>query len=265
MAADIGLQTNLYESLTSLEGIAGLRYDFVVNCGGTVDHRVFNNGGKEVIDQHLLGVINLLNILERHTIKRWVQFGSSDQYGSMAAPQKESARELPFSPYSFAKTAVDYLLQMLWRSEAFPATSLRLFLAYGPGQNTQRFIPQVIRACLEDKDFPTSEGRQVRDFCYIDDVIDAVENCLYCDAVNGEVMNLGSGYPARSIKSVIEDIQRIVAGGKPKFGEYPYRPGENMELVADMEKTLALLNWRPKTSFAEGISRCIEDIKRHRE
>lgn len=249
------------ESLNSVFGVSRdhseVKFDFVINCGGAVDHRLFNDGGVEVIEQHLIGVINLLSMLDRSSIKRWVQFGSSDQYGALSAPQIEVSREQPFSPYSFAKTAVDYFLQMLWRSEGFPVTSLRLFLAYGPGQNIQRFIPQIITACLAKKEFPTSEGGQVRDFCYITDIIAAVERCFYRDQVNGEILNLGSGYPGRSIREVIEGIQSIIGTGKADYGRFPYRKGENMELVADIDKIRTILDWEPKVEFAEGILNCI--------
>ncbi|WP_411507450.1 NAD-dependent epimerase/dehydratase family protein [Brucella anthropi] len=233
------------------------KFDFVVNCGGAVDHRLFSNGGVEVIEQHLIGVFNLLGLLDRSSIKRWVQFGSSDQYGALNAPQIEAAREQSFSPYSFAKTAADHFLQMLWRSEAFPSVSLRLFLAYGPGQNIQRFIPQIITACLAGREFPTSEGAQIRDFCYITDVVMAVERCLYRDQTNGEILNLGSGSPGRSIREVIETIRSMIGRGKPDFGSLPYRKGENMELVADLSKIRAILDWEPAVNFDEGILNCI--------
>lgn len=235
-----------------------LKFDFVVNCGGNVDHRLFNNGGINVIEDHFLSLLNLLNILDRSSIKRWVQFGSSDQYGSLTAPQAEIERERSFSPYSFAKTAADHFLQMLWRTEGFPVTSLRLFLAYGPGQNIQRFIPQVITACLANKKFPTSEGRQIRDFCYITDIINAVECCFYREQVNGEILNLGSGYPGHTIRDVIELIQSKVGMGQPEFGMVPYRKGENMNLVANIEKTKKVLDWHPVVKLDEGILNCIE-------
>lgn len=62
------------------------------------------------------------------------------------------------------KVAATHFLQMLYRTENFPATILRLFLTYGPGQDGRRFLPQVITGCLEGRSFPASEGKQLRDF-----------------------------------------------------------------------------------------------------
>ena len=63
---------------------------------------------------------------------------------------------------------------MLHKTENFPATVLRLFLVYGPHQKNDRLIPQVINGCLKKKKFPVSKGHQLRDFCYVDDVINAI-------------------------------------------------------------------------------------------
>ena len=63
---------------------------------------------------------------------------------------------------------------MLHRTESFPATILRLFLTYGPGQNNLRFLPQIIKGCVNNQSFPTSAGEQLRDFCYVEDVVNAI-------------------------------------------------------------------------------------------
>ncbi len=232
------------------------RFDYVINCSGKVDHRPLTRGGMEVIDAHLLGLFNVLRLIDRSAVKRFVQVGSSDQYGSTAAPQNEETREHPFSPYSFAKTAADHFLQTLWRAEKFPAVSVRLFLIYGPGQNRERFIPQVIEGCLADADFNVSPGAQRRDFCYISDVLDAFARCLDNDAVNGEVFNLASGEGV-SIRDVVLMTREIVGAGSPQFGGFPYRPDENMALVADISKIERLLEWRPRVSLADGLRRTV--------
>lgn len=237
--------------------LKGAAYDFVINCGGKVDHRPLSGGGAEVVDTHLIGLLNLLQALDRAAVKRFVQIGSSDQYGSAPAPQSERVREAPFSPYSFAKTAADHLLQMLWRSEKFPAVSLRLFLIYGPGQNRERFLPQIIEGCLDQRAFNVSPGLQKRDFCYVADVVDAIGRCLDVDAVNGEVLNLASGESV-TIREVVERIRSICDGGEPNFGALPYRPGENMALYADILKIREILDWTPSVSLDEGLRRTVD-------
>lgn len=233
------------------------KYEYVVNCGGYIDHSSFFSGGRELVQSHFEGVQNLVDAIDRRCLKRFVQIGSSDEYGSADAPQSESMRESPISPYSLAKVAASHFLQMLWRTEGFPAVTLRFFLVYGPGQGHRRFLPQIISGCLRNKSFPASEGRQLRDFCYIDDVVEGILRSLDAPDVCGRVINLASGRPV-SIRDMIEQVRDVVGQGKPEFGKVPYRVGENMALWADVAVARELLDWSPKVSLDTGLKRTIE-------
>ena len=85
-------------------------YDFVVNLGGYIDHQFFLDGGRDLIDVHFTALQNLLEVLPRDNLKRFVQIGSSDEYGNVPAPQDEILREQPISPYSLAKMASTHFL-----------------------------------------------------------------------------------------------------------------------------------------------------------
>ena len=88
-------------------------YDYVVNLGGYINHELFKDGGRNLIDTHFTTIQNLVEVLPRSKLKRFVQIGSSDEYGNALAPQNEELREQPISPYSLAKVASTHLLQML--------------------------------------------------------------------------------------------------------------------------------------------------------
>ena len=237
--------------------LAGRRFHYVVNCAGYINHRPYSDGGRGEIDSHLIGLMNLVQSIDRDALKGFVQIGSSDEYGDAPAPQSESHREQPISPYSFAKASASHFLQMLFRTEGFPASVARLFLVYGPGQNAQRFFPQIIAGCLNDQHFAASKGEQLRDFCFIDDVADGILRLLTCDTARGEVVNVASG-KAITIKEVVETIQKAIGRGAPGFGEIPYRPGENMSLYADISKMRRLTGWRPDTDLDSGITQTID-------
>jgi len=166
-------------------------------------------------------------------------------------------RERPISPYSLAKTAAAHFIQMLYNTEGFPGTVLRFFLVYGVGQDEQRFLPQIIKGCLNNDEFKTSEGNQLRDFCYIDDIIDAMIKAVVSPFSKGRIINIASGNPI-SIKEMIQKIVRLTRGGKPLWGTHPYRKGENMELYADITLAKSLLDWEPKTGLDVGLQKTIE-------
>lgn len=232
-------------------------FEYVVNCGGYVNHTLFFGGGRPVLDAHFSGVVNLVEVLDRSVLRAFVNIGSSDEYGNAPAPQAETQREAPISPYSLGKSAATHFLQMLYRAEAFPATTLRFFLTYGPGQSGSRFLPQIIRGCLEGRAFPSSEGRQLRDFCYIQDAIEAVFSTLLSQRAKGEVLNIASGQPV-SIRYVVEMVQRLIGQGEPQFGKIAYRPGENMALYASIAKAKDVLGWEPVTTLEAGLQETIE-------
>lgn len=232
-------------------------FKYLVNCGGYIDHRPYFSGGRNLIETHFEGVQNLLDAIDLDYLKRFVQIGSADEYGIAAAPQSEATREAPISPYSLAKVASTHFLQMLWRTDQFPAVTLRIFLAYGPGQGDKRFLPQIIRGCLQNNSFPVSEGGQLRDFCYVDDIVEGILRALYVPEVCGQVINLASGMPV-SIRTMIEQVCVLVGQGRPNFGQIPYRKGENMALWADTTLAHELLGWVPRVSLEEGLARTIE-------
>lgn len=93
-----------------------------------------------MIDTHYAGILNLMDQVYWSGLKRFVQVGSSDEYGIGPAPQNEQLRESPISPYSAAKAGMTHLIQTLSRTERFPGVVVRLFLVYGHGQNQQRFL-----------------------------------------------------------------------------------------------------------------------------
>lgn len=231
-------------------------YDYVVNALGYVDHSPFSAGGMEVIDVHFSSVIKQLKYIQRDKLKRYIYIGSADEYGEQKNTSGEHCREQPNSPYSFAKVAAGHLLQMLWRSEKFPATIARIFLTYGPEQGLNRFIPQVISDAVNGVDVRTSPGEQVRDFCYIDDIVDGLIAIMEADNVNGHILNLASGQPVK-----VRDVVAIIASYfdvKVDFGARPYRPGEVMYQVADITKIINLTAWKPKVSLEEGLEKTIK-------
>ena len=254
LSIDISLQEDLFNK------IKDKTFHHVINLGGYINHGNYFEGGNKVIDVHFNGVKNLVNCINKNDLKSFIQIGSSDEYGKNSAPQNENQRELPISSYSFAKTAVTHFLQMLYRTEGFPVVILRPFLVYGPGQDKNRFIPQIVRGCLNNNNFPVSSGAQLRDFCYISDIVNAIFASVGNKNTYGEVVNIASGRAA-SIKSVVIMVRDIIGSGYPEFGKVESRIGESMELYADISKAKTLLYWTPRVNLKEGLMKTISSIK----
>ena len=111
-----------------------------------------------------------------------------------------------------------------------------------------------------NKKFNVTEGKQLRDYCYVDDFVLGVLKCLGNKKAFGEVINLASGNPI-SIKEIILTVREIVGSGHPVIGGRPYRQFESMALYADISKANYLLDWKPKSLFKDAIIEVIEWYK----
>lgn len=254
---DITKEEKLFTKIKKLKNL------YIINCSGYINHKNIEEKIKsDVILNHYSLVQKIFENLSFNKVRKFIQIGSSDEYGSNISPLTEDMREYPFSTYSFSKTASTHFLQMIYKTIGIRTTILRVFLAYGPGQDNKRFIPQIVSGCLNNKKFPTSEGKQLRDFIYIDDLCRLVELIINSNnkKLDGEIFNVGTGKPIE-IQQMIKKIVKIIGKGQPMFGKIKYRPGENMSLYPSIKKIKKVLKWEPKISLADGLKRTISYYK----
>ena len=234
-------------------------FDYVVNLSGYVDH----SNKKKTYKSHYLGCKNLTDIFLKKKPKAFVQIGSCIEYGNLKSPQKENNNFNPHlikSVYGKAKLLASMHLLNLFKKNNFPSIILRLYLAYGPKQDINRFLPIVIKSCIKNEKFPCSKGNQLRDFLYIDDVVNAILKSLTNKNARGQIINLGSGKP-RIIKKIIEYIKKTLKGGYPLFGKIKLRKDEILKVYPDINKAKNKINWKPKISFKKGLKVTIGSFK----
>ena len=233
-------------------------FDYIVNLAGYVDH----SNKKKTLESHYIGCKNLASIFEKKKIKKFVQIGSSVEYGKLKSPhvEKKSCSQSTYSVYGKAKLSSTKFLLELSKKNNFPSTIIRLYLVYGPKQDINRVIPITIKNALLDKIFDCSKGSQYRDFIFIDDVINAILKILKNNKTDGEIINIGSNKPIK-IRDLINKICFIVGSGKPVFGKIKMRKDETMALYPNIDKAKKVLNWRPKISLNAGLKKTIQYYK----
>ena len=236
-------------------------YDYVVNLAGYVDH----TNKIKTTKSHFQGCKNISLLFVNSNIKKFVQIGSSIEYGKIKSPQIEfrSYNKKILSTYGKAKLSSTNFLLSLYKNYNFPAIILRLYLVYGPNQEPNRIIPYTILNSLLDNDFHCSSGKQYRDFLYIDDLISAIIKTLRKKELSGEIINIGSGQPIQ-IKKVILKILNKVNLGNPKFGKIGFRRDEIMRLYPSINKALKKLNWVPRTRLDLGLDQTIKYFKKNK-
>lgn len=235
-------------------------FSHVVNLCGYNNYSNSKKIKEKIFNINFLGLTNLVHFFLNKNIKKFVQIGSSAEYGNIKAPQKENRNCLPNSIYGISKLkSTNYLLE-IFESIRFPVTVLRLFQVYGPKQSKKNFIPQIIHGCFKNTKFAVSKGKQLRDFCYIEDVVSAIFLTLNNKKVDGEILNVGSG-KAITLKNVVNLVKQIVGKGKPQFGKIQYRTNENMKVFSNINKIKKKLKWKSKTKFINGINKTIKSYR----
>ena len=228
-------------------------FQYVVNLAGYVDH----SNKIKTYKSHYLGCKNISNFFLKDKIERFIQVGSSMEYGLVESPQKENFKCEPKSVYGRAKFLSSQYLLNLYKKKKFPVTIVRLYQVYGPYQDLNRFIPVVINSCKSNIDFRCSHGRQFRDFLYINDLIDAIFLILENPKAKGEIFNIGFGKPLK-IKNIIQRILSYYKSGNPQFGKIKLREEEQMKIYPDISKARRILNWKPKINFLKGLAKTIQ-------
>lgn len=237
-----------------------LDFDYVVNLAGYVDH----SNRDRIIKSHYIGCKNLSTILLKTKIKKFIQVGSSIEYGKIRSPQLENKnnKQRTFSAYGEAKLKSTKFLLNLSKKFNFPVTIIRLYLVYGPYQDINRVIPITILNSLKNKKFNCSLGTQLRDFTYIEDVIIGIIKILKSNKSSGEIFNIGTGKPVQ-IKQVIKKICKIIGKGKPIFGKINFRSDEIVKLYPNINKIQKVINWKPKIKLNNGLSKTINYYKKN--
>jgi nucleoside-diphosphate-sugar epimerase len=208
------------------------------------------------VRNNILATQRLLEAAVGRPLKRLVFASSSSVYGDCPRlPAGEEALPSPLSPYGVTKLAAEHLCMLYCRSHRVPAIALRYFTVYGPRQRPDMAFARFIRAIRAGEDVIVyGDGRQTRDFTYIDDVVEA--NILSMHKGRpGEVLNIGGGSRI-SLLEVVEMMGRIM-GIKPSVRHAEPQKGDVRDTWADISRARDQLGYSPTTTIKEGLRKMI--------
>jgi nucleoside-diphosphate-sugar epimerase len=205
-----------------------------------------------------LGTLNLFEaLLECQNLKLVTILGTIEEYGHTSSPFKENSQELPNSAYGLSKLSATKLAMIFYQQFNLPVVVLRPSIAYGPYQGDEMFIPALIKTLIKKQPFKMTEGNQLRDFLFIDDLTDALIKGISCTGLEGQIINIASGMSI-TIRDIAMQIAEITNSKENlKVGELPYRNFEIMNYTVDISKASTLLQWYPKTKLGDGLEKTI--------
>lgn len=198
----------------------------------------------------------VVDAAHRLSIKRVVYASSSSVYGNTPQlPTDETAPTRPVSPYGITKLAGEGLATAYGLELGLPTVSLRYFTVYGPAQRPDMAIHRLIAAAYGQETFHLfGDGRQARDFTYVDDVASAnALAALAPDIEPGTVLNVCSEAPA-TMNEVISLIGEVT-GRAPACQMTPAAPGDVLRTEGSAARLRSTLGWEPQTPLREGIRR----------
>lgn len=218
----------------------------------------------KMVETNILGTVNLLTACEGVAYKCFVNTGTSSEYGLMEKAVKESDTCRPNSLYAITKYAGTLYSQMWALTRRRPALTLRPFSPYGPFDSNKRLIANTIICALKNRDIALTAPDVVRDYVYVDDVVDAYMKCI--DSARncaGEVFNIGSGESHR-IGEVVEKIVSLTSSKSKLLWRRVAVPNEETKVwQADLAKTKEKLGWKPKYSLEAGLGETIRWFENH--
>jgi len=191
-------------------------------------------------------------------IKRVVLASSGAVYGEQSVTRvHEDLLPNPASPYAASKLAAESYVRTIGQLWNIETVTLRIFNAYGPGQALPATYPPVIPQFLHNILHKGSlvihgDGTQVRDFIYVDDVVQALVTAAMIEGVNQQVINVGTGQ-GTSINQLIQVLEQV-AGRRAQRITNPSTSGGVSALVADTTRAEQVLGFQPATSLAEGLN-----------
>lgn len=218
---------------------------------------------------NVVGTVNVLEACRINRTPRLVHTSTSECYGTAQyTPIDEKHPVQGQSPYSASKIGADKMVESYCRSFGLPATTLRPFNTFGPGQSARAVIPTVLSQLLAGCDeLRLGSLDPVRDMNYVFNTVDAFLAIADADAAIGEVVNAGSG-EGHTIREIAETAMRVAGRTVPiRLDRERIRPDDSevMELVCDNTKARTLTGWLPKVSFEEGMALAADSIRQHPE
>ena len=247
--------------------------DYVFHLAGQVCHLMSLSNPFPDIEINITGTAILMEALRKHNPGAIVVYtGTRGQYGSsVSLPVNEEAPTNPKGIYEISNLTAEKIIKVYNDVHGIKSVLLRLTNVYGPRSQMQhsRFgvCNWFIRLAMDDDTIKVfGDGSILRDFCYVDDCVEAIMKSALTEAAYGEIFNVGSDIPV-SFKELVKVIVDTAGKGNWKFTEFsPERKAQEPgDFYSDITKIRKIIGWEPKTSLKEGIKKTIDFYDKYRE
>jgi nucleoside-diphosphate-sugar epimerase len=248
--------------------------DIVFHLAGQISHIDSMADPFLDIEVNCRGTMNVLESCRRFNDDAKVVFaGTRGEVGKpVSNPVDENHRDDPLDIYAADKLAAEKYCKIYYHVYGIPTTTLRLTNVFGPRQQMRHGKYGVLnyfirRAMLDEPILIYGDGSTLRDYNYVENVVDAFILAAQSEKADGEVFLVGSNR-GTSLKELVELIIKTVGKGTYKLVPYPDNINRRLEIgdfVVNYSKINKLLGWYPKISLEEGLKRTVEFYRQRLE
>jgi UDP-glucose 4-epimerase len=250
-----------YEKL--LESVKGA--DIVIHAAAIAGIDTVIKSPTETMRVNMIGTANVLEAAHKSGVKdRFIDFSTSEVFGSMAFKPTEdsdtvagSAGEARWS-YAVSKLAGEHLSIAYYREFGLPVVGIRPFNVYGPGQTGEGAIQVFIKRALKNETLEIhGDGNQIRAWCYIDDFVDCLMQCIERPAAIGESFNIGNSRAVMTTYGLAQTVCRVLNSQS----RIVFKPALSAEIelrIPSVEKAYNILGFKAQIDIDEGILRTAE-------
>ncbi len=243
--------------------------DYIFHIAGQVNHVDSVKDPLNDLSINVEGTLVLMEALRMNNPDAKVIFtGTRGEYGSsLSLPVAENHAINPIGIYAITNFTAERIVLTYHNLHHIKSLCLRITNTFGPrhqmAHDEYGVFNWFIRRAMDNEVIPIfGDGRILRDYLYIDDLVDSLISIALCDTAYGDVYNVGSGVPLSFI-DLAKKIIEIAGTGKIDYTEFTserkaLEPGD---YYADITKIKRLINWDPKVSLNEGIMKTIEFYK----
>jgi UDP-glucuronate 4-epimerase len=253
-----------FADATAFNGIYNaFKPDYVVHLGAQAGVRYSLENPAAYVHSNLVGFANVLEAVRRHPPKHLLFASSSSVYGTGARVpfREDDVTHQPLSFYAATKQANEVMGYSYSRLYGLNLTGLRFFTVYGPwGRPDMTPIIFSRAICAGEPIKLFNHGKYLRDFTYIDDVVDGVLKVLLYPPVElptppFRIFNLGHNRPVE-MRLFVQMLETLL-GRKAQVELLPPQPTEMVETCADLTKIRAAVGYEPRVSLEEGLRRFV--------
>ncbi|MFJ8219150.1 NAD-dependent epimerase/dehydratase family protein [Bacillus cereus] len=213
------------------------------------------------IETNIIGTCNIIQAAKLVNCKKVIHMGSSSEYGNKMEPIHENMRLSPVDIYGSTKAAATILAHQIASENNINLITLRPFGIFGETEEPHKIFSYIILQVLQNKDVNLTLCNQLRDYCYIENIIDACILAVENTTVQNDIFNIGSG-TIHPLKYYVELLfKHLNTNSRPNYGAISSRINERWIPEADVHKIKESLSWEPRINIEEGIIKTINWYK----